>query len=348
MLFKAIGLSTYRQNNNLKSILLLCLYPLFVVACFAVFFTLVSKFFLPQVSWQGNFLNITPFLIWALPATALWFLISYFFQTRMIRSLSLSHPVERKDEPELYNLLENLSIAQGIKTPRLEIIETHMLNAFASGVDERTHTVTVTRGLLNSLQKDELEAVLAHELTHILNRDTRLMIISILFCGFFGFLIAWIWRILRVSGRAITGRRVNQHFVVAIMALAVFAVGYLMTVWTRFALSRRREYDADAGAVEMTRNPDAMMRALMRISGRGRESYKMPTDIALMCIDNKRKFWGMFDTHPPIDRRIAALSEMTNTAIPTLPSPIPNDDERVGTAPSKHSHENPWVTTKGK
>ncbi len=245
---------------------------------------------------------------------ALWFLIAGLWHGRMMQMMSGSKPLSRVQEPELYNLLENLCIAQGVPMPRLCIIETDARNAFASGMTDKTYTITVTQGLLYHLKKDEVEAVLAHELAHIRNNDVRLLVTSIIFCGLFGLLAQMTWRIIQHGIRG-TGKDTAKFILVLVAANLILWVGYFMTVWSRFALSRVREYDADAMAVEMTKNPDALMRALMRIDRRERLP-NIPDDIALMCIGNRSPFLGLFRTHPPMKKRIEVLSSLTNTPIP--------------------------------
>ncbi len=330
----AAGLQTHIWNNNFKSIALLAFYPFLIAAI--IWGALVAY----QIfGWQMGALNsanalaindfrkesalaiIIEYFPLILAGVSAWFFIAYFFHTKMIRHMAHSHPVTREDEPELYNLLENLSISQGIKMPRLEIVESHARNAFASGVDTKSFSVTVTRGLIQSLSKDEVEAVLAHELTHILNRDVRLLIITIIFTGMVGFAAQVLWSQVRYSlwvprHRSRDGKG-SGGFIVLLAVVAVLWVGYMATLLTRFAISRNREYMADAGAVQMTKKPEAMMRALMRIAGADRIP-KIPGDITMMCIENSVPFMGMFATHPPISKRIMALSETTNTPIPEI------------------------------
>ncbi len=322
----AVGLKTHIWNNNLRSILLLGFYPLVLLAMLwgggAVLGGMGSH---PD---PVHFGNAVVFEYWPLitAAVAIWFTVAWFFQTSMIRMVSHSKPVTRTEEPELYNMLENLCIARGITMPRLEIIESHARNAFASGVNNKTYAITVTRGLLAALQPDEVEAVLGHELTHIINRDVRLLMVSVIFTGMIGFLAQMMWSNLRYGllfSRP-AGNRNNRgnSFLLYFAVLAILVVGYLASLLARFALSRSREFMADAGAVELTRNPEAMMRALLRISGRDRIP-QATDDIALMCIENSVPFMGLFATHPPIERRIKALSQMTGTPIPELAAHAP-------------------------
>ena len=321
----AAGLQTHIWNNNLKSIGLLAFYPFLIAAMVWAVATVVG--YAASPSAEAHIVNqhalnfVFDYFSLILMGVIIWFTIAYFFHTKMVRGLSHSHPVTREQEPELYNLLENLCIAQGMNMPKLEIIESHARNAFASGIDEKSFTVTVTRGLLQSLAKDEVEAVLAHELTHIINRDVRLLIITIIFTGMIGFAAQMMWSQIRYSlwiPRHRSGERNNGGIFIFFAILVILWLGYLATLLTRFALSRRREYMADAGAVQMTKNPEAMMRALMRISGMA-QIPKIPDDINIMCIENRSLFLGMFATHPPIEKRINALSQMTNTPIPDLP-----------------------------
>jgi len=339
------GLQTHIWNNNLKSMVMLALYPVMILgivwgcahAVEAMIFSDGSAY---SNQKSGAFANGIIAASWPLiiSGVVIWFTVAWFFHTSMIRKLSHSHPVTRKDEPEIYNLLENLSIAAGIPTPRLEVIETHARNAFASGIDQKSFTVTVTRGLMNSLTKDELEDALAHELTHILNRDVRLLIITVIFTGMIGFALQMVWSNIRY-GFIFSGNNRKGGGILIILAIAaVLFIGYMLTLFTRFAISRKREYMADAGAVQLTKNPESMMRALQRIAGRD-HIPETTGDIAMMCIENHKPFMGLFATHPPIEKRIRALSETTGAAIPQISLPPVSREKRV------HSRSgNPWLT----
>jgi heat shock protein HtpX len=204
--------------------------------------------------------------------------------------------------------------------PQFEIIDSPALNAFASGINNKTYKIVLTRGIIESLQDDELEGVIAHELAHILNRDVRLLIISVIFVGMISFFAEMAFRMMIHGGRpAYYSRSSNNDrgggLAVILVAAVILGIGYLFAIVIRFAISRKREYLADAGAVELTRNPDAMMRALMRISGHDKVRG-MPDEVQQMCIENSHQFMGMFSTHPPIAARINAISRMTNTPVP--------------------------------
>jgi heat shock protein HtpX len=190
-------------------------------------------------------------------------------------------------------------------------------------VDERTYTVTVTRGLLDTLDRAELQAVLGHELTHIINRDTRLMMVCAVFAGIITFAAEMVFRAMRYSDLR-SRRRENRKgggFLVLI-ALALMAVGYLLAVVLRFAISRKREFLADAGSVELTKDPDAMISALQKIDGRAR--LAAPAQVRPLFFEDRAS--GLFATHPPIAARIAALVkyaggriEPAETAVPVTP-----------------------------
>lgn len=352
---KAVGLQTAIWNNNLKSIGLLALYPFLILTIIWAVAAVIGALSIQNASLENaNALArniVTHYWPIIIAGVSIWFFIAYFFHTSMIRKLSHSHPVTRNEEPELYNLLENLCISVGMTMPRLEIIESRALNAFASGIDEKSFSITVTRGLLQSLAKDELEAVLGHELTHIRNRDVRLLIITIIFTGMIGFAAQVLWSQVRygllVSPRGRGSNKNKGNGMIVLMAvLAVLWIGYFATLFTRFALSRRREYMADAGSVQITKNPDAMMRALMRIAGKD-EIPKIPGDVTLMCIENRVPFLGLFATHPPIEQRIKTLSLNTGFPVPNLPqlkpfhAPRAPRDETINKA--QDTREN-WTT----
>jgi heat shock protein HtpX len=336
------GLQTSIWNNNIKSLLLLALYPFILAAVVYAAVAAFGYFTGNAVGFHENnsfgvtgqaAINYSLFVTthyWPIILTvvAVWFMIAYFFQNSMIRALSKSHAITRTEEPQFYNLVENMCIASGIRMPRLEIIETHARNAFASGINEGTYSITVTRGLLQSLAKDELEGVLAHELTHILNRDVRLMMVCVVFTGMLGLSAQLLWSNVRYGlyfPRSSERRNGNGGMILLFALLAILWIGYGATLLARFAISRRREYMADAGAVQITKNPEAMMRALIRISGAA-EIPKAPADVKAMCFENSSAFLGLFATHPPIESRIRAISDYSGLPVPVTRPKISADE----------------------
>ena len=303
MAVATVGLNTHIWNNRIASVLLLLGFPLLLLLVLGVFFALSAQGY-DADPVDAAISGILHYGHYAVLAAIFWFIIAWFSHTAIINASVGSRSLSREEAPEIYNLLENLCISRGMAMPKLRIMETPALNAFASGIDDKTYCVTLTRGLINALEKDELEAVIAHELSHIRHRDVRLLIIAVIFAGIITFACEMIYRMIYYGG---AGRRRDGRAV--LIGLALLAVGYLFAIVLRFSLSRRREYLADAGAVELTHNPDAMIRALRKISGHG-ELPDVPDDVRQMMIENKAGFFGMFATHPPIEERIRALVMM--------------------------------------
>lgn len=311
----ATGLRSHIWNNNLKSVLLLAGFPFLILGLVYAGAVLLIGYSSDQPDIEGALgeaLYAMPMVTpWVLAGVAIWFAIAWFSHQAIIDASTGAKPVTRNDEPELYNLLENLCISRGITMPSLRIIESPALNAYASGLTEKQYTVTVTRGLMGALNREEMEAVLAHELTHILNRDVRLLVISIIFVGIISFTVEILVRgMLHGSlGRAGGSRRGSggNAGVFILIALAMAALAWVLAIAIRFALSRKREYMADAGAVELTKNPDAMISALMKVSGNP-DVEGAPAEVRQMFLhDRSAGFVGMFATHPPMKKRIAAL-----------------------------------------
>jgi heat shock protein HtpX len=316
-MLSTVGLKTHIWNNNIRSMLLLLGFPFLLILMLWGFYTLTTLFsavpprgvpatyFAAEQGW----LWVQRVWYWGFIGAAIWFIVAFFLHQRMINGATHAKPVTRKEYPELYNILENLCISRGIPMPKLCIIETDALNAYASGINKKTYTVTVTRGLLNKLNEQELRAVLAHELTHIMNSDVRLLIISIIFVGMISFLAELTARRMffgmHMSRRG-SGSR-NQGLA-AVVAFIILAIGYVFAILIRFALSRNREYLADAGAVELTKDPDAMVSALQKISGND-NIPDVADDVKSMFIENSSRFMGLFATHPPINKRIEVLKK---------------------------------------
>lgn len=345
------GFAGHVWNNHLKSVLLLLGFPVLLALMIGAFFGALAmmgghgQVDLQQAVHQG-WMGILRYGHFALAAAVIWFVIAYFFHGMMMRAASGSQPITRDQMPKIYNMLENLCISRGIAMPAFEIIDTPALNAFATGINEKSYKIVLTRGLVERLQDDELEAVIAHELTHIMNRDVRLLIISVIFVGMISFMCEMAFRNLAFGSRPnYYSRRGNNNqsgMAIMLVALAILAVGYVFALVIRFALSRKREYLADAGAVELTKNPDAMMRALQRISGND-NVQGMPLEVQQMCIENRHEFLGVFATHPRIEDRIDAISRTTGVPVPQLQVSL----RRGPTSPWEDGHPpatavNPW------
>ena len=309
------GLHGQIRSNNFKSSLLLLGFPTIILfGVWLVFFILNNGVWDEYI--QSEFIVTVPIV---LGVVALWFLIAFTFHSKMIQFATKSKPLERKENMRVYNLVENLCMSQGMKVPKIFIMDTSALNAFASGMNEKTFAVTLTKGIINSLSDAELEGVIAHELAHIRNKDVRLLIVSIIFVGILGFIVQIALRSLLWGGAGTGGSRKKQDGRLVLVILLVSALVYLLTLIFRFALSRKREYMADAGAVEMTKRPDALASALRKISGHSTVDDIKSDDVKSMFIENNPKenkgmaavgISGIFATHPPIEKRIAFLEQV--------------------------------------
>ncbi|MEO7026590.1 MAG: M48 family metallopeptidase [Caulobacteraceae bacterium] len=328
----AVGLQTYIWNNNIRSAVLLVGFPLLLIAMvFVLTLGMIWAGLLPSTgTGSGDLALAGGYLAAAAPAAiavaAIWFAIAYVFNQSIIDAATGAREVTRAQEPQFHNLLENLCISRGMKTPATRVIETDGLNAFASGLHEGRFSITVTRGLLQSLDLDELEAVLAHELSHVINRDVRTMVIASIFAGIITLLCQILFRSLWFTGGGGRGRR-GGAMAFALVAVVVGAIGYLLAIVIRMAISRRREYVADAGSVELTKNPDAMISALEKVSGHAH--LDAPQSMRAMFLEEDDDgVFGLFATHPPVAKRIAALQHYAGGRIvehatpgATLPRP---------------------------
>jgi len=305
-----VGIQSQIWRNNTKSVLLLLLFPtvIFALVWLFIFFAVEQQPEQRIFYTNESFLQTIP---WVALGVLIWFMTAYFFHTSMIEKATGSKPLERNENKRVYNLVENLCIGSGMKTPQIFIIEDDSLNAFASGVDSSSFSVSLSRGIINKLNDEELEAVIAHELTHI-SRDVRLLIVSIIFVGIFAFLTEMLFRSFRFGGRK------KDAKVLLIAALLLAVVGYLLTSIFRFAISRKREYLADAGSAEMTRNPLALASALEKIDRDSRIEAVERKDVAQLFIDNPQakekedsfSLFSLFSTHPPIRKRIEILRSL--------------------------------------
>ena len=338
----AYGLYTHIQSNKRRSIALL-LGLFFLVYLMVVAGALLAEALsydaplqeLLAAAWR-DLLRASPF---ATIGAALWIVIAYFFHQRLIDAVTGGREVTRREEPQLYNLLENLCISRGITMPKLKVMQENALNAFASGLNPRQYSITVTTGLLDRLDDVEVEAVLGHELTHIRNGDVRMMVIAVIIAGVIGFFAELMFRLMFQGGWRMGGGRSRERGrgggAAIIIAIALVAAAWLLSIAIRFALSRRREYLADAGSVELTKNPDAMITALRKIENRG-ELEGATSAIMEMCVDNPREgFADLFATHPSIESRIAALVQYAGGHDPG-PIALPEAGE------SPEPAESPW------
>jgi heat shock protein HtpX len=242
----------------------------------------------------------------------------------MVKAATGARSLERKENPRVYNIVENLCMAGGMEMPKINVVDDPQLNAFASGINKDSYAVTVTTGLLERLDDDELAGVIGHELTHIRNRDTRLLITSIIFVGIISTIMSLVVRMIYNqlwfgAGRSRDGQKGNGLSIMVIMLIGLVcsAIAYFFTLITRFAISRKREYMADAGGAELCGNPMALASALRKISANPGLGQVEREDIAQMYIVHplsmKRGLMyfinTMFATHPSTERRIQLLEQ---------------------------------------
>ncbi len=256
--------------------------------------------------------------------STIWAIIMVMGGKRMVLSLAGAKPISKADAPELYRIVENLAIRTGIRTPAVYIIQDESMNAFATGFSPDNAAVTVTSGILNRLDKSELEAVLAHEFGHIINRDIRTMLIAITMVGILQLLADIVLRSLWYSGRSRRSSREggdNSGLIIMVAALAIWIIGFIGSALVQLGISRKREFLADAESAYLTRNPQGLMSALTKISSDARvEQLDGKRSIAALCIanpleDGKKSFidslQGFFSTHPPTKARIEELRKMS-------------------------------------
>ncbi len=345
-MFKAYGLYSHIQANRVRTIFLLAGFVVLLVALMfsvSLLFEALSADAPLEVLLARAVADVKRGWPVALGGAAIWFCIAFLFHQRMIDYATGSEGVSRKDAPRLYNLLENLCISRGIPIPTLKIIDDDALNAFASGIREGHYSISVTRGLLARLSDGELEAVLGHELTHIRNRDTQVMVVATIFAGVFAFIGDLMFRSWnfpfgfsprRDNSRDDRGGGGGAIFAIMI-ALFVIALSWGASVLIRFAISRAREFLADAGSVELTKDPDAMISALRKIEAQA-AMQQIPSRMQAFFIESPALLpeSGIFATHPSVNERVAALMQFAGGRDVALAAPNPQSSPAPrGTGP---------------
>lgn len=348
----AYGLYTHIASNKFRSMLLLGgLFLLIYVLVYAgalIAEVMINSNGSVDYYLQAAFRDLITAFPYATIAAALWIVIAYFFHQNMIDAVTGGEDVTRQQQPRLYNLLENLCISRGIPMPKLKVMDSPALNAFATGLNPRQYAVTVTTGLLDALNDHEIEAVLGHELTHIRNGDVQLMVVAVIIAGVVGFFgelffrmftnLSWSggWGSSSSSSRSSSSSSDSNSkssgggaVIVVIIAVALIVVAWLLSQVVKLALSRSREFLADAGSVELTKDPDAMISALRKIENRG-ELPGATSAVMELCVDNPREgFADLFATHPSVDSRVKALVQFAGGHDPgplALPSDAPGED----------------------
>lgn len=285
---------------------------IFIMVFFTLFIAMVAYILGKATGYGSSYVGI------ALVISGLASLGSYYYSDKIVLSISGAAPADRKKDFDLYTVTENLAIASGLPKPKVYIIEDSAPNAFATGRDPKHAVICVTRGLIDKLDRKEMEGVISHEMSHIQNYDTRLMAIISVLVGMIAFLSDWFSRSLWWGGRNRSRDDRNSiSAVVFIVGIVLAVISPLIATLIQLAVSRRREFLADASAVLLTRNPNGLASALAKISS-DKEVLEAATNAtAHLYITNPFKdksfsawFASIFDTHPPINERIEILNAM--------------------------------------
>lgn len=258
---------------------------------------------------------------WILPAAVIFAsfqaFASYYWSDKITLAISGAHEVQKKDAPELYRIVENLSITAGLPMPKVYIIEDSAPNAFATGRDPKHAVIAVTRGILDKLDKPELEGVIAHEMSHIGNYDIRLMMVIVVLVGIVVLLSDWFLRFTFWGGGDNDNDSGELGAILGVIGIVLALLSPLFATLIQLALSRKREFLADADASLLTRYPEGLARALEKISADTEPLEAANKATAHLFITNPIKehkgkggrgwFAGLFDTHPPVEERVKRL-----------------------------------------
>lgn len=334
---KYVGMHTQIQRNNILSIVLLMLFPLIILATIWGFLAILNYLTntadtLDENGYTVNYLDVTyvneqfvSTIPWVIGLVGIWFVIAYFANSSMVKQATGARSLSRRENPRVYNIVENLCMTCGMDMPKINVVDDPQLNAFASGISKNSYTVTVTTGLSDLLDDDELAGVIGHELTHIRNRDTRLLITSIIFVGIISTVMTLTMRMAYYMLLSGGGQRRDKDdrnngaglLVILIIGFICSAIAYFFTLLTRFAISRKREYMADAGGAELCGNPLALASALRKISGDPGLQHVNRDDIAQLYIIHPKNLSqglmsmvnSLFSTHPRTEERIRILEQ---------------------------------------
>lgn len=292
---------------------------------------LVGVFILLVAAIGWVFGEFTGFGLWALPiAVGISVAMSwgaYFSSDKIALSMSRAAPADEVEDRQLHNLVEGLALGSGLPKPRVYVVEDPAPNAFATGRNPEHAAVAVTRGLMEKMNRDELEGVLAHELAHVKNRDTLVMTLAVTLVGVIILLADWMMRALWWGGHSRDRSNSSAGLPFALIGIVLLVTAPLFAQLLQFAISRQREFLADAEAVMITRYPDGLIGALeklkedqtvVRTASKATAHLWIEAPIAREAREgaSRQGAWlnRMFNTHPPLDDRIAALRESTVTA----------------------------------
>lgn len=258
------------------------------------------------IGWAISYVNGSPSLAyWIIGAAAIYALIQYFLAAKLAVAMTGAQEIEKRDNPRLYRIVENLAITNGMPTPKVYVIDDPAPNAFATGRDPHHAVVAATTGIMEVMDDRELEAVMAHEMSHVRNYDIRVSMIA------FG-LVSAIAILSDIALRMFffSDRRENVNPIVLVIGIALIILAPIIAAMVQMAISRQREYLADASGVLTTRDSEGLASALEKLGQYGRPMQKQHTASAHLFFNNPLKpsfFSKLFSTHPPLEERIARL-----------------------------------------
>lgn len=333
LIMKVAGLQTYIWSNKLKSLYMLLMFPILicVLAFGAVLITnsigdkgstittvvhnetvgiTDPNYVHPMTKTIISFPKFAPYI---LTVVGIWFVIALIFNKKIVIKLTDAVPLTRAENPRVYNIVENLCISRGLPVPQIYIINDKALNAFTSGLSPKSAIMGFTQGLLDTLDDKELEAVAAHEVAHIINYDTRLMLVSIVFVGMIGTIAEILAALIRRAklGKSKIFKRINKingvdglYILFGLFILVTF-IGLIAGNIIKAAISRKREFIADAGSVELTKTAGPMISALNKIAVNPRIKATESRSVAEFFVFPRTR---SDDSHPSLKKRVAALN----------------------------------------
>ena len=299
---------TQVSSNRFKTWLIMFL--------FATFITFIVYIFTQALGFRGP--SALGFSGIALILAGVMNFITYYNSDKLVMAISQAKQIQKKDNPTLFRTIENLSIASGLPTPKIYIIDDTAPNAFATGRDPKHASIAFTTGILSKLNKLELEGVAAHELSHVGNYDTRLLTIVSILVGTVALLADWFFRITLWGGGSRDDDNRGSNGIILAIGVILAILAPIIATLIQLAVSRKREFMADASGAVLTRNPDSLADALLKISSDREPLEAANKATAHLYIVNPLKnqknavgwFAGLFNTHPPIEERVKTLRAM--------------------------------------
>ena len=288
------------ESNTRKTFLLMAFFVVFIIA----------------LGWLFSYvLGNSIILVIAIIFAFIMNIGSYWYSDKVVLAMTHAKPIKKEDNPELYRIVENLCITAGLPLPKIYILEEWQPNAFATGRDANHAAIAVTRGLLEKLDRTELEGVISHELSHIKNKDILLQTVVVVLAGIVAWVSHWFLRISFWGGRR--QERGKGGAIILLIGIIAAILAPLAATLIRLAISRKREFLADASGALLTRYPEGLARALEKIAADTERMKVANNSIAHLFIaspfrgkEAKSWFINLFRTHPPIEERIKALRGM--------------------------------------